>query len=78
MTRPLSDAQTTFMPELHPRTTLLPRADEKCEWCKIRLCAIPEHPRPYFRPADGKLVHCHPGCIGAQRSKDSGVSVVLP
>jgi hypothetical protein len=77
MTRPFSNAETTFMPELHPRTEPLPRLSEGCHYCGIRLSAVPDHPRAYITP-EGVHVHCHPGCVGAQRIKDAGLSTVLP
>lgn len=68
MNRPLSDAETTFMPELHPPTEPLYVVDArgKCAWCRISLSAVPDEPRPVFT-ADGRIVHTHPSCTGAFR-----------
>jgi hypothetical protein len=41
--RPLSNAPTTFMPELHPQTVPLHIA-RYCGWCGIPLAAIPDEP----------------------------------
>lgn len=41
MNMPLSDAETTFMPELHPATVPLHVA-RNCGWCGIPLTAIPD------------------------------------
>ena len=41
--RPLSDAETTFMPELHPRTVPI-RVAYYCARCNIKLTAVPEDP----------------------------------
>lgn len=64
MNRPLSDADTTFMPEMHPATVPMAVAElaNACGWCGIRLSAVPERPREF----DG--MRFHPGgCISAAR-----------
>lgn len=69
MSLPLSDAETTFMPELHPATSTyaVAEARSKCAWCDISLAAIPESPRPVFAP-NGRVVYTHPGgCTSAFR-----------
>lgn len=54
MTRPFSDAQTTYMPELHETRPLsVVRAERHCAWCGIPLTAVPEDPRVW----NGKLYH---------------------
>lgn len=69
MTRPLSNADTIFMPELYPATepfaVVVKRGN--CAWCDIALAAIPDPPKPVFAP-DGNIVHTHPGgCTSAFR-----------
>ena len=55
MSRPLSDAETTFMPELH-HTRPYAAVRNTCGWCSIRLAAIPDAPRqlhpdgPWYHP----------------------------
>lgn len=68
MNLPLSDAETTFMPELHPTTEPMAAvvARRNCAWCGISLTAIPDTPRPVFAP-DGNIVYTHPSCTGAFR-----------
>lgn len=69
MPLPFSDAETTFMPEMHPQTEPMAavKAREHCAWCGIKLTAIPDTPRPVHAP-NGKIVHTHPGgCTAAFR-----------
>ena len=69
MTRPLSNAETTFMPELYPETEPMRVADlkRKCAWCGINLAAISDAPRPVFAP-NGEIVYTHAGgCTSAFR-----------
>ena len=62
MNRPLSDAQTFYMPELHQtRPMAVVRAEQHCAWCTIQLTAIPDRPVQF----DGKLYH--PGCAPRAR-----------
>jgi len=77
MTRPFSDAPTTFMPELYPDTVpiAVARTGEVCAYCEIRLGAIPDPPKPYVRAGENEVRHYHPGCIDAQRNKDAGVRI---
>lgn len=58
MSRPLSNADTVFMPELHPTTVPIKLA-LFCAWCSIKLCAIPDQPVEYA----GKMYH--PSCLDA-------------
>lgn len=72
MTRPLSDADTMVMPELHLTVPMaLVRADERCGWCDIRLTAVPQQARSYFRPGESRATLFHPGCVTAQRQYDT-------
>ena len=69
MSRPFSNAETTFMPELYPDTEPFEVAvmRGKCAWCDISLAAIPDPPRPVHAP-NGNIVHTHPGgCTSAFR-----------
>lgn len=79
--RPLSDAETMFMPELHPATVPIPRVDDRCGWCSMRLGALQykegDGPRPYIRPGQTKIEHFHPGCISAQRNQDAGITAAV-
>lgn len=60
MPLPLSDAKTTFMPELHPATVPI-KVAMYCAWCTIRLIAVPDDPVPH----NGVLYH--PSCWDARR-----------
>lgn len=63
---PLTDAETTLMPELH-HTVPMAEVQTECAWCGIRLAAIPDAPKPVYDP-EGKIVHVHPGgCVAAYR-----------
>lgn len=55
---PLSNADTVFMPELHPATTPL-RVAFHCAWCDIPLAAVPDMPRMWGG------VRYHPSCYDA-------------
>lgn len=69
--RPLSDAVTTYMAELH-HTVPFARvvADATCAFCGIRLVAIPDAPVRYQRPRFPVADYYHPGCAKAQRISD--------
>lgn len=71
MTRPFSDADTTFMEELHPPTVPIhvAQARLRCGYCGIKLNAVPEAARQLV--PDGP--HYHPSCIGPARSVMSGL-----
>lgn len=61
MHRPLSDAVTTFMPELVPATVPI-RVAFFCAWCGVKLAAIPDEPQEYAEH------YYHPSCLGAYLS----------
>lgn len=68
MSRPLSDADTAFMPELHG-TVPMAKVQNDCGWCGINLRAIPDAPKqidpdgPYYHPI---------GCLAAARQAARG------
>lgn len=67
MSRPLSDAATA---EIYPPTMPLAAINTVCEWCGIKLRAIPDAPRqidphgPYYHPG---------GCVAAARADRIGI-----
>jgi hypothetical protein len=67
-TLPLTDSETALMPELRP-AHYGHLVHTLCEWCGIRLAAIPDAPRqidpdgPYYHPG---------GCIAAARGQRRG------
>lgn len=71
-TAPMEAQMPTMVMTALP-TNPMPRVDATCGWCDIRLTAVPELPRPYFRPGSAVIEYFHPGCITAQRTKDAGI-----
>jgi hypothetical protein len=68
MSRPLSDAPTTVMPELHQTQPI--KLAYHCGWCDIRLAAVPDQPREF----DGRWYHPG-GCVSAARNAATGVRI---
>jgi hypothetical protein len=58
-------------------TNPIPRVDELCAYCEIRLGAIPDPPKPVFAD-DGQIVHVHYCCAGPYRTRQAGIHFELP